>query len=36
MVKENFPDKEWLVLAVGSLSRNQDEIFALDYAPASN
>ena len=36
MVKENFPDKEWLVLAVGSLSRNQDEIFAMDYVPASN
>ena len=36
MVKENLPDKEWLVLAVGALSRNQDEIFARDYVPAPN
>jgi hypothetical protein len=36
MVKENFPDKEWLVLAVSSLSQGQDEIFAVDYVPSPN
>jgi hypothetical protein len=34
--KENFPDKEWLVLAVASLSGGQDPIFARDYVPAAN
>ena len=34
MEKENFPDKEWLVLAVSSLSGGKDPIFARDYVPA--
>jgi hypothetical protein len=34
MEKENFPDKEWLVLAVASLSGGKDPIFARDYVPA--
>ena len=33
MVTENFPDKEWLVLAVATLSNGRDEIFDLDYMP---
>ena len=33
MVTENFPDKEWLVLAVATLSDGRDEIFDLDYMP---
>jgi hypothetical protein len=36
MGKENFPDKEWLVVAVASLSRGRDEIFKLDYVPVGN
>jgi hypothetical protein len=36
MEKENFPDKEWLVLAVASLSGGKHAIFARDYVPAAD
>ena len=31
--KEKFPDRQWLVLAVATLSKGTDEIFARDYVP---
>jgi hypothetical protein len=31
--KEKFPDRQWLVLAVATLSKGVDEIFARDYVP---
>ena len=36
MSKRNFPDKRWLVLAIGSLSKGQDEIFGEDYLPVKS
>ena len=30
---ENFPDKAWLIRAIATLSKGQDEIFKLDYVP---
>ena len=34
MAKKNFPDKTWLILAVATLSRGQDEIFDPEYVPS--
>ena len=36
MKRENFPDKQWLILAIATLSKGKDEIFAPDYMPPSN
>jgi len=33
MAKKNFPDKNWLILAVATLSQGQDEIFDPEYVP---
>ena len=33
MSKKNFPDKTWLILAVATLSKGQDEIFDPEYVP---
>jgi hypothetical protein len=32
-LKGNFPDKPWLLSAVATLSKGQDEIFGKDYMP---
>ena len=32
-VKQNYPDKAWLVLAISTVSQGQDEIFNKDYLP---
>jgi len=32
-IKKNYPDKDWLILAIASLSKGQDEIFRKDYVP---
>ena len=32
-VKQNYPDKAWLVLAIATVSNGQDEIFSRDYLP---
>jgi len=34
--KGNFPDKPWLILAVATLSKGQDEIFDPDYYPSKS
>ena len=31
--KDKHPDKEWLILAISTLSQGKDEIFAADYMP---
>jgi len=31
--KENFPDKNWLILAIATVSGGKDEIFQKDYIP---
>ena len=31
--KDKHPDKEWLILAIATLSDGKDEIFAPDYMP---
>jgi len=31
--KGNFPDKEWLILAISTLSQGKDEIFEPNYVP---
>ena len=36
LAKGNFPDKQWLILAVATLSNGQDEIFDLDYFPSKS
>ena len=36
MLKQNFPDKAWLVLAISTLSGGKDEIFDPDYLPNNN
>ena len=36
MSKGNFPDKPWLILAVASLSKGEDEIFDPDYYPSKS
>ena len=36
MSKRNFPDKRWLILAISSLSKGQDEIFNEDYMPVKS
>ena len=33
--KENFPDKQWLIIAVATSSAGKDEIFNKDYIPSS-
>jgi hypothetical protein len=30
----NFPDKQWLILAVATLSKGKDEIFSPEYYPS--
>ena len=32
--KENFPDKDWIILAIATLSQGNDEIFGKSYYPA--
>jgi hypothetical protein len=32
-IRKNYPDKSWLILAIASLSKGQDEIFKKDYVP---
>ena len=32
--KGNFPDKEWLILAIATLSAGKDEIFNPNYVPS--
>ena len=32
-IRKNFPDKQWLILAIASLSKGEDEIFRKDYVP---
>jgi hypothetical protein len=32
-VKQNYPDKAWLILAISTVSNGQDEIFSKDYLP---
>ena len=32
--KGNFPDKEWLILAIATLSGGKDEIFNPNYVPS--
>ena len=34
MAKKNFPNKDWLILAVATLSRGEDEIFDPEYVPS--
>ena len=31
--KQNFPDKQWLILAIATVSNGKDEIFNRDYVP---
>jgi len=33
---ENYPDKEWLIKAVATLSDGFDEIFDPDYVPSAS
>jgi hypothetical protein len=33
IAKEKFPDRPWLILALASLSKGNDEIFNRDYVP---
>jgi len=33
---DNLPDKQWLILAVSTLSKGMDEIFDPDYTPNSD
>ena len=32
--KSNYPDKQWLIFAVATLSNGEDEIFGVDYLPS--
>ena len=32
--KEKFPNRDWLILAVSTLSNGTDEIFSKEYVPA--
>ncbi len=32
-MRQNYPDKAWLVLAVATVSAGKDEIFNKDYLP---
>ena len=34
--KGNFPDKEWIILAISTLSQGNDEIFTKAYYPAAS
>ena len=34
--KEIWPDQDYLIKLVATLSQGQDEIFALDYVPAAH
>jgi len=36
MSKQNFPDKQWLILAIATLSSGKDEIFDTEYLPRTN
>ena len=36
MSKRNFPDKRWLIFAIATLSKGQDEIFNEDYMPVKS
>jgi len=31
--KENFPDRQWLIIAIATVSNGKDEIFAKNYIP---
>jgi len=31
--KQNYPDKQWLILAIATVSQGKDEIFHKDYLP---
>ena len=33
MVKQNYPDKAWLIIAIATVSNGQDEIFSKDFLP---
>jgi hypothetical protein len=33
LVKQNFPDKNWLIVAIATVSAGKDEIFESDYLP---
>jgi hypothetical protein len=34
LVRQNYPDKAWLVLAIATVSAGKDEIFNRDYLPS--
>ena len=34
LAKKNFPDKQWLILAIATVSQGKDEIFHRDYLPS--
>jgi hypothetical protein len=36
LVRQNFPDKNWLILAISTVSDGKDEIFEKDYLPNRN
>jgi len=33
LAKKNFPDKQWLIFAIATVSQGRDEIFHRDYMP---
>ena len=36
MEKQNFPDKDWLILAIATLSGGADPIFDAGYVPSND
>ncbi len=36
LVKQNFPDKAWLILAIATVSQGKDEIFDKDFLPSAS
>ena len=36
MAKQNFPDKQWLILAIATVSNGEDEIFNCEYLPSTH
>ena len=34
--KEKYPDRDWLILAVATLSQGNDEVFNKDYVPSAD